>query len=501
MSAINTPFQMGLGPSPFLSPNYAPVLGDVGRNPSGWSYGGGGNYPRPFTSYSQRIVEASNSLGPFAMRIGSTSDGGDGRLFISTNSPSIGELAFREQNWYTQNDGITGYVSKAEWWQNSIKVAILVRDVHLDGHPQTWVEVAFNSPGEASDYLAKLNPLGYIDGVLPSFLGILTGLPDVVMSPLTALGGAFLNGGSSSNFGETHDTADNRLANVNNAVVTNFTTYQSDFETGVNARIGSPLDSIVTYINNFLDGIIQGEIALNEHIAHNTTPQTGGSFDNVPGELKTNPRDVTLTINGQMNFANSLGSGILLEDATGNAATDGTEMASQFNSMINYNTGNFAVNSNGKGIGTWLILGTTIYNEQYATSQGFDTSTAAQNPRIDSNGNLRVGDTYDFAGNNFSDYLGWLNTVNSDLKTGIESFFDTSPGFHKSGELSEAGKIRQQNSGGTPNNIPFSGISQLQNSYLDVVITPIALKNGNPDLYQNLKDKGYFNHVDSNLLP
>jgi len=501
MTAINTPFEMGLGPSPFLSPNYAPVLGNAGRNPDGWTFGGGGNYPRPFTSYSQRIVEASNSLGPFAMRIGSTSDGGDGRLFISTHSPSTGQLAFREQNWYTQNDGITGYVSKAEWWQNSIKVAILVRDVHLDGHPQTWVEVAFNSPGEAADYLAKLNPLGYIDGVLPSFLGILTGLPDVIMSPITALSGAFLNGGSSSNFGETHDTADDRLADVNNGVVTNFSTYQSDFETGVNARTGSPLDSIGTYINNFLDGIIQGEIALNEHIAHNITPQTNGSFDNVPGELKTNPRDVVLTPIGQMNFANSLGSGILLEDATGNAATDGAELADNFNPMINYNTADFGIRSNGKGIGTWLILGRTIYNEQYASEQGFDTSAAAQNPRIDSNGNLRIGDTYDFGGNNFSDYLGWLDTVNSDLKTGIESFFDTSPGFHKSGELSEAGKIRQQNGGGEPDNIPFSGISQLQNSYMDVVITPSALKNGNPDLYQNLRDKGYFDHVDPNLLP
>ena len=501
MTAINTPCEMGLGPSPFLTPNYAPVLGNAGRNPSGWTFGGGGNYPRPFTSYSQRIVEASNSLGPFAMRIGDAANVGDGRLFISTHSPSTGQLAFREQNWYTQNDGITGYASKAEWWQNSIKVAILVRDVHLEGHPQTWVEVAFNSPGEAADYLSKLNPLGYIDGVLPSYLGILTGLPNVIMNPITFFSNAFLNGGSSSNFGETHNTADDRLANVNNGVVTSFITHQSDFETGVNARTGSPLDSITEYLNNFLDGIIQGEIALNEHIAHNTTPQTNGSFDNVPGELKTNPRDVILTPIGQMNFADSLGSGILLENATGNAATDGAELADKFNPMINFNTADFGIRSNGRGIGTWLILGRTIYNEQYAASQGFDTSAAAQNPRIDSNGNLRVGDTYDFGGNNFSDYLGWLNTVSPNLKTSIESFFDTSPGFHKSGELSEAGKIRQQNSGGTPNNIPFSGISQLQNSYMDVVITPSALKNGNPDLYQNLRNKGYFNHVDPNLLP
>ena len=90
------------------------------------------------------------------------------------------------------------------------------------------------------------------------------------MNPITFFSNAFLNGGSS------HDTADNRLANVNNRVVTSFITHQSDFETGVNARTGSPLDSITEYLNNFLDGIIQGEIALNEHIAHNTAPQTNG---------------------------------------------------------------------------------------------------------------------------------------------------------------------------------------------------------------------------------
>jgi len=63
--AVLGPLEMGLGPNPFLSPNYAPVAGRAG--PSDWSYGGGGNYIRPFTSFSQRLVEASNALGPFAM--------------------------------------------------------------------------------------------------------------------------------------------------------------------------------------------------------------------------------------------------------------------------------------------------------------------------------------------------------------------------------------------------------------------------------------------------
>ena len=117
MTAITTPYNVGSGPMMFLSPDYLPVLGSCGRNPSGWTYGGGGNYPKPFTSYSQRIVEASNSLGPFARRVGG---GASGRVITSIYDPSIGQLAFREQPWYGFNDGNTGYVSKAGWWDKSI---------------------------------------------------------------------------------------------------------------------------------------------------------------------------------------------------------------------------------------------------------------------------------------------------------------------------------------------------------------------------------------------
>jgi len=75
------------------------------------------------------------------------------------------------------------------------------------------------------------------------------------------------------------------------------------------------------------------------------------------------------------------------------------------------------------------------------------------------------------------------------------------PGFYATPGLSAAGKTRQLNSGGTPNDVPLSGVSQLQNTYQDVIITPQNLKSGNPALYQEMKDKGYFDHVDPSLLP
>ena len=87
MTAITTPFQMGAGPNIFTS-DHPPVYGSAGSAPSGWSYGGGGNYPRPFTSYSQRLVEASNSLGPFAIPIGAT-NAGSGRIIISPYGVSL----------------------------------------------------------------------------------------------------------------------------------------------------------------------------------------------------------------------------------------------------------------------------------------------------------------------------------------------------------------------------------------------------------------------------
>ena len=36
---------------------------------------------------------------------------------------------------------------------------------------------------------------------------------------------------------------------------------------------------------------------------------------------------------------------------------------------------------------------------------------------------------------------------------------------------------------------------------MDVIITPYNLNQGNPALYNNLRDNGYFDHVDPSKLP
>ena len=517
MTAITTPYNVGTGPMMFLSPDYLPVLGSCGRNPTAWSYGGGGNYPRPFTSYTQRIVEASNSLGPFARRVGG---GASGRVILSIFDPSSGQLAFREQPWYGFNDGNTGYVSKAEWWDKSIKVYVQLRDVHVEGHPADVFEVAFNSLGELDQYTAQWQFVNILGGILAPYLGALTGIPSDVMDAFSELGDWAIGGSGllSDSKGETFQSLDADYKQAFETVATLFPQHseeiRSALHTQLNGEGGNELGSewaISRYLRNWFEGYIMGDIGLKAHVAHNLSPKVNGSFDHVPGELKNNPTDIPWPDWAKENFASTLGSGAMLDPATGNAVTDSNELADILGgatgiggavSKFGHGTGEPGLGGyNPKGIGVWLVFGTTVYNEHTANELGGDPTYAAQNPYIDNQGVYHHGDTYDFAGNGLSPYIQWLNSINPALYNGVNSFLDTSPAFHKSGMLSYTGKIRQENDGQTSDNVPFSGIQHLQNSYVDVAVTPQQMKDGNPTLYQTLKDQGYYSHVDPSLLP
>tara|TARA_B100000579_G_scaffold402515_1_gene385808 strand:- start:1311 stop:2864 length:1554 start_codon:yes stop_codon:yes gene_type:complete len=517
MTAITTPYNVGTGPMMFLSPDYLPVLGSCGRNPTAWSYGGGGNYPRPFTSYTQRIVEASNSLGPFARRVGG---GASGRVILSIYEPSSGQLAFREQPWYGFNDGNTGYVSKAEWWDKSIKVYVQLRDVHVAGHPTDVFEVAFQSLGELDQYTAQWQFVNILGGILAPYLGALTGIPSDVMDAFSELGDWAIGGSGllSDSKGETFQSLDADYKQAFETVATLFPQHseeiRSALHTQLNGEGGNELGSewaISRYLRNWFEGYIMGDIGLKAHVAHNLSPKVNGSFDHVPGELKNNPTDIPWPDWAKENFASTLGSGAMLDPATGNAVTDSNELADILGgatgiggavSKFGHGTGEPGLGGyNPKGIGVWLVFGTTVYNEHTANELGGDPTYAAQNPYIDNQGVYHHGDTYDFAGNGLSPYIQWLNSINPALYNGVNSFLDTSPAFHKSGMLSYTGKIRQENDGQTSDNVPFSGIQHLQNSYVDVAVTPQQMKDGNPTLYQTLKDQGYYSHVDPSLLP
>jgi hypothetical protein len=157
--------EVGAGPDSFgITPNYAPVNTDIGENMSNWTFGGGGNYPRPFTSFAQRITEANLSLGPFAMLdyknpTTNVSTRISGRIcFLSIvcgGAPN--EIGFIRQNWYSADLSGTGYganLLKWQWWEQAIKTKHEVRYGHLPGHPIVTVQVATASyaVGDANNY-------------------------------------------------------------------------------------------------------------------------------------------------------------------------------------------------------------------------------------------------------------------------------------------------------------------------------------------------------------
>jgi hypothetical protein len=179
-------------PNPFvsgiagLSPQ-APVstlIDPENSNTYGFSYG---QYPAPYNSWSQGIVNATYDLGPYAKInkfvfrlqdgvISTCNDSEDwqgkskgenplwGRLVILPSGPYAGEIGFVLQNWYNfddspynTNDGTaqgTPFPSKASWWRSTTKSKTLVHFSHLSTQPLIEVEVAYSSPnfGDVSYY-------------------------------------------------------------------------------------------------------------------------------------------------------------------------------------------------------------------------------------------------------------------------------------------------------------------------------------------------------------
>lgn len=155
------PVQVGSGPNTLL-PNYGSVATDCGSNPNSWTFGGGGNYPKPFTSFAQRTVEAANLLGPFA-KFGNLS----GRIIvlgtITPNTNYSGELGFIIQSWAEADIGNVLYAQnnelpKNEWFEQTNKTKLRVRFAHFPGEPFIDVQVATGSyaVGNSSLYIPDI---------------------------------------------------------------------------------------------------------------------------------------------------------------------------------------------------------------------------------------------------------------------------------------------------------------------------------------------------------
>jgi len=161
--------EVGAGPDAFgITPNYAPVNTVMSTNPDNWTFGGGGNYPRPFTSFAQRITEANLSLGPFAMidfknpttNVSTRFSGRICNLAVVCNG-APGEVGFIRQNWYGADLSGTGYggnLLKWQWWEQAIKTKYTFPYGHLPGYPDVTIEVATASyaVGDANNFAPDL---------------------------------------------------------------------------------------------------------------------------------------------------------------------------------------------------------------------------------------------------------------------------------------------------------------------------------------------------------
>ena len=152
---------VGSGPDPFgLLQNYAPFNTVLPAAPSSWTFGGGGNYPKPFTSFAQRVQEANDIHGPYAMiDFGNPKEGTSNRISGRINYLSIvcngapNEIGFIHVDWYNADQpkpaAYGDNLSKAEWWEQCDKRKFKCRYGHLPGFPMVTVELAAASYAEA----------------------------------------------------------------------------------------------------------------------------------------------------------------------------------------------------------------------------------------------------------------------------------------------------------------------------------------------------------------
>jgi len=190
-------------PSPILGfPRYLPNTIDIGKDPNNWSYGSSDVYPRPFTSFTQQLVNSTFILGPYAKLTGggiqlnlngfvnpyspvtgldnyalecdpaspitiNVPEGIPGRLLTVISGPYIGDLGFCHQPWDTFADGPyntdtgtaggTPFDSKAVWWTKCATTIISARWVNMPGYPLVKVAVAYRSSTTSSADLYNPN--------------------------------------------------------------------------------------------------------------------------------------------------------------------------------------------------------------------------------------------------------------------------------------------------------------------------------------------------------
>ena len=137
MSFYNTPVPVGNHTISTFFPSYAPVQGNIGTNPAGWTFRTG--YVAPFRSFDQQVVNSSWILGPYCRKL----DGTSGRVVIDQASGGVG---FVQQCWYDYpRSPLEPYEENSEWWAKCGKVRITAKDQMVASNPNIIIEVAISN--------------------------------------------------------------------------------------------------------------------------------------------------------------------------------------------------------------------------------------------------------------------------------------------------------------------------------------------------------------------
>ena len=137
MSLYNSPVPVGNHTISTFFPSYPPVQGNIGTNPSGWTFGSG--YVAPFRSFDQQIVNNSWILGPYCRKL----DGTSGRIVIDQGTGGVG---FVQQCWYDYpRSPLEPYEENSEWWAKCGKVRITAQDQMVASNPSITIEVAISN--------------------------------------------------------------------------------------------------------------------------------------------------------------------------------------------------------------------------------------------------------------------------------------------------------------------------------------------------------------------
>jgi hypothetical protein len=509
-------------PNPFLGfPKYAPVRGDAGKNPSGWSYGGDGNYVKPFRSFSQKVVDANYSLGPYCRQLG----GESGRLTISTLSPSTGELGYVQQCWYGFEDGPYNtdnnnvqYKSKAEWWNSETKkVVIQVRDLMTEGHPLINVEVAYASDASDSedgwDLLEQIKLLtqqilsildapdygtcgegskspfqsagfifrdaGWLIGGVPSSFKFLFGKPGDDGNPfkdlVSGLHDRITSNGDPTGLTDPGNPLNlfDLLNDITNGIGEKFDQFNDFISNLTNALENSVIQTDpAQQIDNLLVGINDGaNLFINGYVFPNLSSLQG---INVPGSSLNNPYLWRPWDYVQQRIASTLANVGPLDNDT-----------------ILKDYGNPFASDNKHGWSEFLTLG-----------PGRDRNNDAIKPYVDPKTNeLVIPEVYGFArGNSIAITDNFINLIETNFgkstADSVGTLLDMSPvspffvaTFIPVATLESIGALKKIDKGQTPNTlggIPVNNLDGLDNTYFETRISAKNLKEGKPELYDYL---------------